>query len=138
MNHTTLSGNLTREPETVPTNGEYSLIKFSIANNDERKKDDQGNWQDVTSFFDLIYWTKNPTLWLQRLQKGIGVVCECRAKQDRWQDDQGNNRSKVVFTVDKFPIIQAIKDATAVPSAQNENKPAMTPPSSNNYGDIPF
>ena len=122
----------------MTTNGEYSGIKFSIANNDERRKNTNGEWEDVTSFFDLIYWTKNPTLWLQRLQKGVGVVCEGRMKQERWQDDQGNNRSKVVFNVDKFPIIQASASNPANTPAQDP-KPSMTPTSGGCYNDsIPF
>ena len=58
MNHTVISGNVTREPELFsPEGSEFSCIKFSIANNDERKKEGE-NWVDVASFFDLEYWTK--------------------------------------------------------------------------------
>ncbi len=127
MNKTYLSGNLTREPEAVNTSGETTGIKFSIANNDERKKNANGEWEDVTSFFDLIYWTKNPTLWLQKLQKGVGVVCECRAKQERWEQD-GVNRSKVTFTVEKFPIIQAGREENQQPAQPAQQRPAYTPP----------
>lgn len=127
MNKTFISGNLTKEPETVaPQGSEYTLIKFGIANNDERRKGPSGEWEDVTSFFDLQYWTKNPRVWLQRLKKGVGVMCEGRAKQERWQDNDGGNRSKIIFTVDKFPLILASKESPSVPSAPSGA--TITPP----------
>ena len=147
MNYTILSGNLVRDPEIVDTGqSEYGLIKFSIANNDERRKNrDTGEYEDVVSYFDLQYWTKNVSLWSQRLWKGCGVVCECRAKQDRWQQEDGTNRSRVIFTVRKFPIMQASKEQPSVPSSSQdapEQKPTYTPPSAPAGGgyedDIPF
>ena len=103
MNTAVISGNITREPEIfAPNNSDYTLIKFSIANNDERKKNGD-QWESVASYFDMQYWTKKPQYWLIQITKGRYCVCHCQAKQDRWNDDNGNTRSRVVFKVIGFP-----------------------------------
>ena len=105
MNHITLSGNLTREPEvrTIP-NSEYSVIAFGLANNDQRKKMDTGAFESIANFFDCEYFTKNPQHWLAQLRKGIGVVVEGELLQDRWEKD-GQNYSKVVVIVNQIDLL---------------------------------
>ena len=103
MNHSTISGNIVRDPELFsPEGSEWSLVKFSIANNDERKKDSEGKWESIVSFFDMQYWTKKPQYWLKQLVKGRYVCCSCKAKQDRWDQD-GSTRSRVIFNLTGFP-----------------------------------
>lgn len=135
MNEGIISGNLTREPETVDTNSDYSCIKFSIANNDERKKDESGNYQEVVNFFDCEFWTRNPQYWLNKLFKGTGVVLGYKSKQNRWEKD-GQKRSKVVFVVQRFPLILEKKSDN-----QTDQQPASKPPTQsvdNFENDCPF
>lgn len=107
MNRITISGNLTREPESQAVN-DWSIIKFAIANNDERRKTDTGSFEGVTSFFDCEYWTKNPAHWLSKLYKGTPVVIEGRLKQEKWEKD-GQTRYAVRIVVQGFPIVAASK-----------------------------
>jgi single-strand DNA-binding protein len=103
MNTTIISGNLTREPESRAV-GDQSVINFSIANNDESKKQQDGSYVKIASFFDFEFWTKNPAHWLKQLVKGANVVVQGRLKQDRWEQD-GTNRSRVKIIVDGYPIV---------------------------------
>ncbi len=97
MNHISITGNLTRDPETFsPQGSENTCIKFSIANNDESKKDGD-NYEDVPSYFDVKYWTKNVQYWIQKLTKGAPVTVQGRMKQERWTDKENNNHSRIVI-----------------------------------------
>ena len=88
MNIVMISGNLAREPEVKNMqSSDYSVIKFSIANNDERRKTDNGQWESVVSFFDCEFWTKNPQHWLKEMHKGSPVVIEGTLKQEKWEQD---------------------------------------------------
>ena len=132
MRSAQLTGNLTREPELVSPNGsEYSLIKFSIANNDESKKNQAGQYEDVVSFFDVQYWTKNPQTWLNKLRKGSGGLCDCDVKQERWEQD-GTNRSKISFSIKRgaFPVVLAGKEQT---EPVQQTPPVYTPPADNPF-----
>lgn len=110
MNSIHISGNLTKEPDLKGIQGsEYSVIKFSIANNDERKKNDAGQYEGVVSYFDCEYWTKNPQHWMKQLYKGTPVVLEGRLKQEKWEKD-GQTHYVVRIVVQGFPIVAAGKN----------------------------
>ena len=98
MNHVSITGNITRDPETyVPNGSENTCIKFSIANNDESRKGANGEYEDVPNYFDIKYWTKNVQYWIQKLVKGAPVTVQGRIKQERWKDKDDQNRSRIVI-----------------------------------------
>lgn len=104
-----LTGRLGRDPEVnAPANSEYSVLNFSIANDDEsRKNANTGEYEKITSWLDIVYWTKNPQHWIQQLTKGTLVAVECDVKQETWQTNEGQNRSRIKFVVRRgtFPIV---------------------------------
>lgn len=110
MNNVTMSGNLTREPEvrTIP-NSDYSVIAFGIANNDESKKQQDGSYENIASFFDCEYFTKKPQHWLAQLRKGIGVVVYGSLKQERWEKD-GVKQSRIKIKLSTYPLVLSGKD----------------------------
>ena len=141
MNTIIISGNLTREPESRAF-GDQSVINFSIANNDESKKQADGSYVKIPSFFDFEFWTKNPAHWLKQLVKGAMVVVQGRLKQDTWEQD-GQKRSRVKIIVEGYPIVAAGKaqeQQQEAPSQQPQApaKPAQFPGPEQFDDEIPF
>lgn len=135
MNIVAISGNLAREPEvTAMRNSEYSVIRFSIANNDERRKSNTGEWESVVSFFDCEFWTKNPQHWIRQMHKGTPVIVEGNLKQERWEQD-GQARYAVRIKVRNFPIIARGREegGSAPPQQQADAGPEVF-----EDDDIPF
>lgn len=129
-----ITGRLGREPEVFsPQGSEYSVIKFSVANNDESKKNLQGGYDNITSWFDIEFWTKKPQPWLQKLTKGVEVALECTIKQDTWEHE-GQKRSKVKFNVVRYPIVVGASEPATAPTTS----PAKGGPEDFNPDDIPF
>ena len=130
MNTCSLSGNLTKDPEIfAPDNSEWTVINYSIANNDDSRKNANGEYENVAHFFDCTYWTKKPQLWLQKLRKGVLVVGEYQAKQERWEKD-GQTRSRVKFSTKRgtYPIVMEKREssedsAPAAPASDFEDDP---------------
>lgn len=131
MNTIVITGNLTREPETRAV-GEQSVINFSIANNDESRKQADGSYVKIASFFECEYWTKNPAHWLKLLTKGTQVMIQGRLKQERWEQD-GQNRSRVKISVEGYPLIAAVTRSEA-PS----KPPVQAGPEAFDDDSIPF
>ncbi len=134
MNTCSLSGRLTREPEIfAPNNSEFTVIKYSIANNDDSRKSENGEWEDVTHFFDCEYWTKKPQQWLQKLIKGALVVGQYQARQERWEKD-GVTRSRVKFSIARgtFPIVMEKRESSG------EHGQATPAPASDFTDEVPF
>jgi len=93
LNSVLIEGNLTRDPELKYTAKGLAICTMSVANNRFYKQGEE--WQKETSFFVVDVWGKQGETCSEHLSKGRGVRVVGRLKQERWQDDQGNNRSKV-------------------------------------------
>jgi len=115
-----LMGNLTRDPEVRFTPSGVAVASFGLAVNNRYKKD--GAVVDEVSFFDVEAWQKTAELCGEYLAKGRPVLIQGRLKQDRWEDEHGNKRSKikVVATAVQFLGTKDKEDApagTAPPAA---------------------
>ena len=137
MNTTIISGNLTREPESRAV-GDQSVINFSIANNDESKKQPDGSYVKIPSYFDIEFWTKNPAHWLKQLVKGAALIVQGRLKQDTWEQE-GNKRSRVKIIVDGYPIVAAGKGQSEQAPAPSKSlvPPVVGPESFDDDSNIP-
>ena len=132
MNSIKITGNITKDPETVsPQGSEYSVLKFAIANNDESKKVN-GKYEDIVSFFDIEYWTKNVQYWIQKITKGARVTIQGRLKQERWEKD-GNSRNRV-----KIVANVAMNEGFAIEVHPKVQKEQGSAPAQFDEDDIPF
>lgn len=93
LNSVLLEGNLTRDPELRYTAKGTAVCRFSIACNRSYKQEDQR--QEEVSYFDVTMWSRLAEICAEYLVKGRGVRVVGRLKQDRWEDDSGNRRSRV-------------------------------------------
>lgn len=100
VNVCTFTGRLTRDAELKYTNSGTALCKFAIAVNKTYKQGDE--WKESASFFDMVVWGRRAEGVHKYLLKGRQVTVQCRADQNRWQTDDGQNRSKVEFVVNEL------------------------------------
>ena len=85
MNNFQMTGTLTADAE-IKQIGESNVINFTIANNDESKKNQDGSWENIASFFNCIFWSKSGKM-VSHLLKGKHVTVSGSLKQDRWEKD---------------------------------------------------
>ena len=52
INHVTISGNLTRDPELRMTAGGTQVLSFGVAVNDRRRNPQTGEWEEYPNFID--------------------------------------------------------------------------------------
>lgn len=95
INSVTISGNLTADVVVRQTNGGMSVYSFGVAVNERRKNQQTGEWEDVPNFVDCtIFDREGKRAWMVNcLRKGFKVLVHGRLQQDKWTDQQGNNRS---------------------------------------------
>lgn len=98
INTVVLVGRLVRDAELRVTGGGLAICKFSLAINRRRKQGDA--WVDEANFFDVVLMGRQGEALQQYLTKGKQVGIQGELRQNRWQDDAGNSRSKVeIFAV---------------------------------------
>jgi single-strand DNA-binding protein len=139
INHVVVVGRLTRNAELKYTNSGQAVCKFSIANNQRRKKDDQ--WTDEAHFFDIVLWGKTGEALNQYLVKGKQVGIEGQLRQNRWEQD-GQQRSKVEIVASNVMLLGS-KGGGAAPAEESgpppKDFPEGQPPAGDNFqDDIPF
>lgn len=93
FNQVTLMGNLTRDPELRQTPNGQSVCSFSLALNRSYKGQD-GNWQEVTDYIDIVAWGPLGERVAQYLTKGRPALVSGRLQSRSWEQD-GQKRSKV-------------------------------------------
>jgi single-strand DNA-binding protein len=91
-----LRGNVTRdlEEKTVGANNAL-MVKFGVASDKSWKEGDE--WKSETSFYDVVAWRKCAENCLRIFKKGDPVLLMGNWKQQRWTNDDGDNRSRVEF-----------------------------------------
>jgi len=123
-------GRITQETELRTTPNGMSVCDFSIAVNNDRKKD--GQEIKEVSFFNCTAWSKGGELIAQYCNKGDRIGIEGRLKQESWEDQDGKKRSNVKIIVESFQFLQGKDGSTESGAPDNaNNKPFQD-------DDIPF
>ena len=107
MNHFSLIGNLTSDPEIVKL-GESTKVNFSIAYNDPYVKDKEKS----ASFFNCEMWGKTAETFAKWHAKGDRVAISGRILQERWEKD-GQKRSIIKLKCENYTNVKTSKGAAS-------------------------
>jgi single-strand DNA-binding protein len=110
VNKVFLMGNLTRDIELRQLPSGASVGSFGLAVN-ERFKDRNDQWQERANFIDCEIFGRRAEVMQQYLHKGRPVFVEGKLRLDQWQDQQGQNRSKLKVVVDDFQFVDSRNEA---------------------------
>jgi single-strand DNA-binding protein len=94
LNSTLLEGNLTKPSEMKYSTTGTPICSLSVANNRSFKKGDE--WKKEVSFFDVTIFGKLAEN-CAKLEKGQMVRVVGRLKQDKWQQEDGTTKTRVVI-----------------------------------------
>ncbi|MCL4422168.1 MAG: single-stranded DNA-binding protein [Actinobacteria bacterium] len=124
---TTLTGNLTRDPEIRYTHDGQAVLSLGMAVN-RRWQDRQTNeWEEATSFFDVICWREMAENCALSLAKGMRVIVSGRLEQRAWDTEEGDRRVKVEVVAEE--IGPSLRWATAEVS-RSERMASVAEPAS--------
>src|SRR5712671_4226165 len=105
-NSITISGNITREPEMRYTPSGVSKVTFGVAVNRSWRNQQTQEWEEQTSFFNVVAWRQLAENVGASLSKGSRVVVSGRLEQRSWETDQGDKRSIVEIVDDDAPSLR--------------------------------
>ena len=124
-NSTTVTGNLTREPEIRYTREGHASVLLGVAVDRRWQDRETKEWEEATSFFDVICWRELAENAAVSLAKGMRVMVTGRLEQRTWETDQGERRSKVEIVADEIGPSLRFATATVV---RAERTPTPTDP----------
>jgi len=97
---TTITGNLTRDPEIRYTRDGQATTSLSVAVNRRWQNRQTEEWEESTSFFDIVCWRDLAENVALSLTKGTRLVVTGRLEERRWETEDGETRTKVELVAD--------------------------------------
>ena len=127
-NHVILIGRLTKTVGEDARSFGYlqngtPKAEFSIAVNGRGKKNPDGSYTEEVNYFDITLFGKTAESLKPYLTKGQQVAIDGYLKQDRWTDQQGNNKSKVHVIVNTIELLGGKREQN---NSYNPQEPYQT------------
>lgn len=97
-----LVGNITRDPELRFTPSGQATATFGLAVNRRWQNRQSGEWEEATSFFDIVCWREMAEHVSESLSRGARVMVSGRLEQRSWETQDGDKRSKVEVVADEI------------------------------------
>ena len=119
-NDVILVGNITRDPELRFTNTGQPRATFGLAVNRRWQNRQTSEWEEATSFFNVVAWREMAENAGESLTKGSRVIVTGRLEQRSWETPDGEKRSVVEVVADE--IGPSLRWATAQ-VVRNERRP---------------
>jgi len=101
-NTVTVIGNITRDPELRFTANGQATTSFGLAVNRRWQNRQTNEWEEATSFFDVVCWRELADNVAESLGKGARVIVTGRLDQRSWETQEGDKRSKVEVVADEI------------------------------------
>jgi len=123
---TTLIGNLTREPEIRYTRDGQATTTLGVAVNRRWQDRTTREWEESTSFFDVVCWRDLAENVALSLVKGMRVVVTGRLEHRSWEAEDGQHRSRVEIVADD--VGPSLRYATAEVQRTERREPGPEEP----------
>jgi single-strand DNA-binding protein len=117
----TIVGNLTRDPELRFTPSGQATASFGVAVNRRWQNRQSQEWNEATSFFDVVCWAELAENAAQSLTRGTRVIVSGRLDQRSWENQDGEKRSKIEIVADE--VAPSLRYATAQISRNERRSP---------------
>jgi len=99
-NSVTLVGNATRDPELRFTTGGKAIASFGLAVN--RRWQQNGEWQEKVSFFNISAWDQLGENAAASITKGTRVIVTGRLEQREYETAQKEKRTVIELVADEI------------------------------------
>lgn len=111
INQVALSGRLVQDPDfRFVENGAARLSGRIAVNRSYRNRNEE--WQEETSFFDIVLWQKAAETFSQRLHKGTPIFATGRLQSHSWRDGEDQPHSRIEIQVRNLQILEKGQEPT--------------------------
>ena len=127
LNHITIMGRLTRDPELRRTGSGVAVTSFTVAC--DRDFGGQNGEKEV-DFIDVVAWRQTGEFAAKYFTKGRMAIVSGRLQIRSWKDKDGNNRKTAEVVADNIYF------GDSKPDGYNAPAPGYSAPAGN-YGSAP-
>ena len=137
-NSVTLVGNITRDPELRFTPSGQATCSFGLAVNRRWQNRQTQEWEEATSFFDIVCWREQAENASESLGRGSRVIVTGRLEQRSWETAEGEKRSKIEVIADEIgPSLRWATAQVTKNERRGPSEPARAPAGGGGGGSEP-
>ena len=131
LNHITIHGRLTADPELKQTQSGVSVCNFTVAVDRSHKNGEEKQ----TDFFTVVCWRGLADMVSKYFAKGKEIIVIGEMQSRKWQDNEGNNRIswEIIANGVDFCGSKSDNGGNSAPTSSATNTEKIAP-----YNDIPF
>ena len=140
MNIVHLSGAFTRDPDLKEiTSGERAtkVVNFVLASSRRFKKKD-GASDEETTFVNCEAWDSGAETIAKWFSKGDQIIINGSLKNEKWEDKEGNKRSRDKVRVSSFEFPPRGKKPSQEGSGSSETTEGQSSPSASTEESVSF
>lgn len=134
LNHVTLIGRLTADPEVKYTQSGIAYAKFTLAVN-RRFKNAQG--EKEADFLSVVAWRKTAELVGEYLKKGRLICVEGSIQTRKWETPEGQKRTFYEIAAENVVFIDSKRQGQEAPPLSDADAPPGPPPDNGPQGEPP-
>jgi len=133
LNKVMLIGRLTRDPEIRFMPSGTQVTSFGLAVRRAYKTKDSQEWKEETYFFDIESFGLLAERLGKQLNKGDQILIEGELRQDRWETESGEKKSKVKVLATRVNRLLTKKTEEISNNTEEDNASLA-----NDDDDVPF
>ena len=125
MNSVQIMGRITKDLELRIVRNDLAVLSFSIAYNERR------NDRDEVNFFDITAFGRQAENISKFFKKGQRILLQGRLRHERFNDKEGNPRSKVSIILNEFDFVEPKDSGSGDYGGGDYKRPSEKAPQSN-------
>lgn len=137
-NVVTLVGNVTRDPELRFTPNGQATATFGLAVNRRWQNKQTQEWEEATSFFDVVSWREMAENVSESITRGTRVIVTGRLEQRSWETPEGEKRSRVEIIADEIGPSLRWATATVTKAERTSAGSGSAPSRAYDQSEAPF
>lgn len=114
LNSVMIIGRLTADPQLKYLPNGNAVVEFSIANNYFVPNKDK-----EVNYFDIVAFGKTAETVAKYLSKGKQIAITGSLRQDRWQDKEGNSKSRIRIIMQSMQMLGGAGGGSPQQSSEN-------------------
>ena len=132
LNHITIMGRLTRDPELRRTGSGVAVASFTLAVDRDFSPKDGSDRE--TDFIDCVAWRQTGEFVSKYFAKGRMAVVSGRLQIRTWNDKDGNKRRTAEVVADNVYFGDSKRDGESAPAASFGGYSAPEPSGASDFG----
>lgn len=121
LNRVLIAGNLTRDPVLRKTSKGMPVADLGLAVHDGYSGKN-GETEESTCFVDVVAWDKQAEACAEYLKKGSPVLVEGRLQFEKWDDKNGESRTKIKVTADRVQFLGRAPSTSGKPTRSDRDR----------------